>query len=134
MELVCSDSTQEDIEDLYWDMYQLQRLPERGQCEEATEKCLHKEILDSIKECLWLKWPSAQLEGEWRQSLANVPQPDPHTEFAAANHCTYEKFTPAQQDSYEGMMSLVRDAHQWGLVAVALIEEMMEWLSCSISE
>ena len=51
MELVCPDSTQEDIEDLYWDVYQLQRLPGRGWCEKATEEHLHREILDSLKEC-----------------------------------------------------------------------------------
>ena len=51
---------QEEIEDLYWDVYKLQRLPGRGQHEEATVEYLCKEILDSIKECLQLKWPSAQ--------------------------------------------------------------------------
>ena len=85
MELIHPDSTQEDIEYLHWDVYQLQRLPERGQCKEATKECLHKEILDSIKEHLWLKQPSAQLEGKQRQLPAGIPQPDPCTEFAAAN-------------------------------------------------
>ena len=86
MELIYPDSTQEDIEDMYQDVDQLQRLPGRGQCEEAIEECVCKEILNSIKECLWLKQPSTQPEGEWRQLLANVPQPDPCMEFAAANH------------------------------------------------
>ena len=77
MELVHPISTQ--------DVYQLQRLPGRGHCEEATEEHCHREILNSLKEHLQLKWQSTQLKGEQRQSLANVPLPDPHTEFAAAN-------------------------------------------------
>ena len=85
MELVCPDSTQEDIEDLYQDVYKLQRLPGRGQCEETTKELLNKEILNSIKECLWLKWLSPQLEGEWRQMPANIPQSDPCMEFSTAN-------------------------------------------------
>ena len=52
MELAGPESTCQDIEDLYWDMYQLWRLPRRGQGEKATEDHLWGEILDSIKECL----------------------------------------------------------------------------------
>ena len=52
MELVGPDCTCQDIKDLYQDIYQLHRLPGRGQCEEAMEENLHKEILDSIKEHL----------------------------------------------------------------------------------
>ena len=103
MELVCPNSTQEDIENLYWEVYQLQKLPRRGQCEGANEECLHKEILNSCKECLQLKQPSTQPEGEWRQLLADIPQSDPHTEFATANCWTYEKFTTVKQDLYEGL-------------------------------
>ena len=90
MELIHPDSTQEDIKDLYWDMYQLWRLPRRGWCKEGTNGCLCKEILDSIKECLQLKWPSAQPEGKWRQLPASVPQPDPHMDFDAANCSMFE--------------------------------------------
>ena len=63
MELIHPDSTWEDIEDLYQGVYQLWRLPGRDQCEEATKECLHRKILDSLKECLQLKWPSTQLDG-----------------------------------------------------------------------
>ena len=35
-------------------------------------------------------------------------------------------------DFYEGMMALVRDTHWQALVAAALLEEKMEWMSCSI--
>ena len=114
-------------------MYKLQRLPGRGWYKEVTEDHLCKEILDSIKECLWLKQLSTQPEGEWRQSLADVPWPDPHTEFAAANCHTYKKFTAARQDSYEGIMALARDTNQWAMAAGALLGEKMEWMSHSIS-
>ena len=58
MELATPNSTCQHIKDLYRDVYQLWRLPGRGWCKEATEEHLYKEILDSIKECLQLKWPS----------------------------------------------------------------------------
>ena len=111
IEHVHPDSTQEDIEDLYQDIYQLQRLPRTGQCKEANKECLHKEILHSIKECFQLKQLSIQPEEEWRQFLADIPQPDPCTEFGAANHHKYEEFTATKQDLYEGMMAIARDAH-----------------------
>ena len=49
MELVGPSSKYQDIKDLYRDVYQLWRLPGRGQCK---EECLCLEVLDSIKECL----------------------------------------------------------------------------------
>ena len=95
MELVGPESTCQDIKDLCLDIYQLCRLPRRGQCKKATEECLHREVLGSIKECIWLKQPSAQWEREQQQLPADAPQPDPHTEFAATNCSTYEKFAAA---------------------------------------
>ena len=62
MELVGPDSTRQDTEDLYQDVYQLWRLPRKGQCEEAMEECFCLEVLDSIKEHLELNWLSAQPE------------------------------------------------------------------------
>ena len=115
-------------------MYQL-----RGYLEEADGRRLPrstsvKRSLTPSRECLPFKWPSTQLEGEWRQLPADVPRPDPCTEFAAANHHIYEEFTAAKQDLYEGMMALVRDTHLWALAAVAILVERMEWMSCSISQ
>ena len=88
----------------HWDVYQLHRLLRRGQCKETIEECLCKDILDSIKEHLQLKWPSTQLKEEWRQLPANTPWPDPCTEFAAVNCSMYEKIAAAKWDSYEEMM------------------------------
>ena len=111
-ELVTPDSTCQHMEDLYWDVYQLHRLPRRGQCKEAMEKHTCKEILDSIKECLWLKWPSTQLEGEWSQLPYDAPWPDFHNEFAAVNCSMHGKFAATKWNSYEEMMALTRDSHQ----------------------
>ena len=104
MEFVCSNSTHEDKGDLSCNVYQLQRLPRRGQWEKVTKECLHNSFLDSLKECLWPKWPSAQPEGEHRQIPANVPWPDPQLEFAAV-----------RQDLCEGMLAIARDTHCWAL-------------------
>ena len=133
MELVGPNSMCQDIKDLYLDVYQLCRLPGRVQSKEAMEEHLHKEALDSIKECLQLKWPSTQLEGEWKQLPPNAPQTAPYMEFAATNCSTYEKFAAMNQDLYEEMMSLARDTHQWALAAATILEERMERMSCSTS-
>ena len=55
MELICPDFTQEEITELYWDIYQLQRLPRRSCCKEGMEEHIHQEVLDSMKACLWHK-------------------------------------------------------------------------------
>ena len=128
MELVGPNSTCQDIEDLYQDVYQLWRLSGRGQCKEATEDHLHKEILDLIKECLRLKWPSTPPEAEQKPLPANTTWPHPHAEFAAA-----KKFTGTNWVLYEEMIALIRDAHQWTLVAATILEERMEWMSCFFS-
>ena len=87
-----------------------------------TKEHLCKEILDSIKECLWLKWLPTQQEVEQKQLLANTPQPDHLAEFAAMNCSTYEKFTAMNQDSHEEMMALARDTHQLALAAATILE------------
>ena len=132
MELVGPNSMCQDIEDLYQDVYQLHRLSGRDQCEKATKEHLFREVLDSIKECLW---PSSCLysQREWQQLPADAPQPDPYTEFADVNCSTYEKFTAPNWDSYKEMMALARDVHQWGLVAAEILEERMERMSHSNS-
>ena len=40
MELISPNSTCQDIEELYWDVYKLSRLPGWGRSEEATEEWL----------------------------------------------------------------------------------------------
>ena len=55
-------------------------------------------------------------------------------EFAAANCSTYEKFTTAKWDLYKEMMALMKYAHQWALVAAAILEERMERMSCYTSQ
>ena len=120
MELICPNSQHQDFDDLYRDVYQLHRLPGWGRCEEATEEQLCQEVLDSIKEHLRVKQPPAQPEKQWMQLLANAHRPDPCMAFAAMNCETYEE-----------MMALARDTQQWALVAVAILEEQIERISCS---
>ena len=93
MELICPDSSWEDIVDLYHDVYQLWRLQGRICCDERTEECICQDILDSIKECLWCKQLSMLPEAEQIQSSAGTPSPSPHTKFIPMNHANYERFT-----------------------------------------
>ena len=97
------------------------------------EEHICQEILDSIKECLWNKQPSTLLEAEQRWRLANAHRPDPQAEFAAMHHTTYEQFATRQWDSCKEALALTRYAHQHALVAVAILEEKMEWMSHSLS-
>ena len=115
MELFSPNSQCQDIEVLYCEICQLHRLPRQNRCEELTAEWLHKEIMDSIKEYLRLKWPPTQQERQQAQLPANNPRPDPHTAFAAAN-----------QRVYEEMMALARDAQQWAISTAAILGEWME--------
>ena len=96
--------------------------PAQGRFDDATAEQLHKEILDSIKDYLRLKWPPVQQEEQQMQLSADTPRPNPHMVFAATNHRTYEE-----------MMALARDAWQWALVAAAILEEQIERVSHSTS-
>ena len=42
MELIGPDSMHQDINELYWDIYQLCRLPRLGRCEEVTKEQVHR--------------------------------------------------------------------------------------------
>ena len=57
VELVCPESTREEITEIYHDVYQLQRsLGKSPYDEEMEEEHHHQDILYSIKECLKHKW------------------------------------------------------------------------------
>ena len=67
MELICPDSTEEDIADLYWDVYQFRRLLRRGHCKEGMEEHICQEILDSIKNAcaLCTARGRSEMEASW---------------------------------------------------------------------
>ena len=122
MELISPDPTQEEITELYWDIYQLWRLPVRSHCKEGMEEHIHQEVLDSIKEFLWHKQLSTLPEAEQKQRPANAHRPDPQAEFAATHCAIYEQFAAMQWDSCEEALALTRYTHQHTLVAVAILE------------
>ena len=76
MELIPPDSSQEDIADLYWDVYQLHRLPQRCQFKEGIEELIHQEILESknasgLSGCLHCQRQSR--DGGWVMLLGLTP-------------------------------------------------------------
>ena len=133
MELARPDSPWEDIADLYCDVYQLRKLPGRMLCDEEMEAHIHQEILDSVKECLWCKQLSTQPAEELRQSPASIPRINPQAYFQARNCTTYNRFMDVRWDSCEEVLAIARDAHQRTLVAMALLEDKIERISCSLS-
>ena len=54
---------------------------------------------------------------------------DTEAKFQVRAHETYDHFKNMQWDSCEEALARVRDAHQWALVAAALLEENIKQLS-----
>ena len=133
MEFIQPDSYQEDIAELYCDVYQLQRLLGKIYCDMETEACICQEIMDSVKECIWHEWPSALPEAELRWSPANIPRLDSQVEFNTRNHATYDRSMGNKQDSYKEALAMARDTHQWALAVTALLEDKIERMSHPLS-
>ena len=90
IELICPTSTREEITEIYWDIYQLRRLPGKSPCDGEMEELLHQEILDSIRECLWHKWAVAPQGEESGQHPTSSPKCDPQADYVTKNHATYD--------------------------------------------
>ena len=133
MEVISSESSLQEIKDLYWEVYQLHWLHRRGEFDEAMEDLIQQEILDSVKECLWCKLSSALPEAKPRQSLADIPRLDLQAEFNPSTCATYDRFMGYKQDSCKEALAMARDAHQLALVAAALLEDKIKSLSHSLS-
>ena len=134
MELISPDSTWEEIAEPYWDIYQLQRLPRGSHYKEGTEEHLCQEVLDSIKEHLWHKWPSTLLETEHKWRPADSHRPNPQAKFTAMHCATYEQFAATQWDLCKEALATTGHTHQCALAAMALLEEKIECMSHSLSD
>ena len=49
---------------------------------------IHQEIMDSIKECIWCRWVSAQLEEEPKWSPTGTSKMDAQAKFQARTCAT----------------------------------------------
>ena len=130
MELIGPKSTREEIRGVYNDMYQLWRVPSKSPCIVEMEEEACQEILDCVKECLWHRWDHAQPEERPRQSSAGASKPDPQAEFWDQMHDTYDHYRDLTEGLFKEALTMVWDVHHWVLVAMALLEEKTEWLSC----
>ena len=102
----------------------------RGLGKEST-----RSILDSVKECLWHRWDSTQLEEESRQSPTSTmtPRMPAQAEFHAWTQATYDHYQNMWQDSFEDALAVTWDTHCQALVAAAMLESHIERLSCSVT-
>ena len=72
--------------------------------------------LDSIKECLWYRQPSALLGAEPSQRPTNLPRLDPQAEFNTQNHANYAWLMANKWDSSEEALAMAREptnGHWW---------------------
>ena len=102
-------------------------------CDEETGERICQDILDSVKECLWHRQVPAQLEEEPKWSPTNTSKMDAQAELQARTHATYDHYKNMLQDSCKKALAMVRDAHWQAPVAMALLEEIIEQLSHSVS-
>ena len=112
MELINPNSQHQNIKALYYGVYLLHRLPGQSRCEKQTAELLHKESLDSIKECLRLQQPPKQQVRQQMQWPAKNHRPDPPMAFTSTN-----------PKAYEEMMALAGEAQQQAVAMAAIIEE-----------
>ena len=122
--------TWEEIQGLYQELYQLQRLCGGSHCEEATEEWLQEEILASIRECLWLCMPP---EDEGEHPSSTPPWRDSWTEYHNSICGTHKRLTAGKQGQDNEILAFSRDAHWKALVAATLLEEGIERLGYSTS-
>ena len=97
------------------------------------EEHLHQEVLDSVKECLWCKWIPVLLREELSWHPTSAPRHNPQADYSTRNHATYDRFRNMKRDSCEEALAVVRDAHWQVLAAMALLEDKIGRLSCSLS-
>ena len=133
MDLIGPEMSWAKIRVIYNEVYQLWKLPDRSPCDEETGEKICQKILDSVKECLQHGWVPAQPEKELKWSPTSTSKTDAQAEFQARPCAFYDHFKNMQQKSCQEALAMARDAHWQTLVAVALLEENIKWLSCPIT-
>ena len=128
MDLISPGMSWAEIRVIYNGVYQLWRSPRRSPCDEEIGERIHQEVQDSVKECLLHRQVSAQLEEELKWSPTGTSKMDIQAKFQARTHATYDHFKKMLWDSCKEAIAMVRDAHWWALVAMALLEENIKWL------
>ena len=91
MESIDPNFTWKEIQGLYQEVYQLQRLPGGSHCKGATEEWLWEEIQASIRECFWLGIPP---ENEGEHPSSTPSQRDSWTEYHDSIHRTHKNSQP----------------------------------------
>ena len=132
MDLIGPGMPWAEIRVIYNDIYQMRRSPRRSPCNEEAGERIHQEILDTIKEGLWCRWVSAQPDEELKQTPTGPSKTDAQTEFQAKAHATYNHKN-MRWDPCKEALAIARDPHWQVLVAIALLEENIEWLSCYVT-
>ena len=121
IQIVGFKTTQREIQEIYNDVYQLQRLPDPPLCVPEWVKELACKILTSLEECLWWRWGGGQ---EWcptRASTSDHPAKAP------------QRTQQRDDDSCGQALAKAREAHWQALAAAHLLEERIERLSWSVT-
>ena len=113
---VGSQTSREEIQDLYYQAYKLRRLPESLLCGLEWADALARDIVSSLKNCL-------------RQKEDELP------EVAQVTHLMQSRTPQGDRGgtSAEIQLANVREAHWNTLATTITLEEKIEWLSWSIT-
>ena len=124
VELIYTNLMREDIAKIYWDVYQLQRLLGKMPCDTVTEECLHQEMLNSIKECLWHKQDPAPPEES--KCPASTPGMNPQADYSTQDCTNYDWLKDMTRGPCEEALAVARDAHWQVLAATVLLEDKID--------
>ena len=114
IQLVGPQTTKEEIQSLYLEVYKQQRLPGSP----LRELELMEEVVSSFEDCQG--WKEKEASGTIvRPQLTDVQSPRSRTPGRGRREASVER-----------SLAKVREAHQKALAMAATLEEEIEWLSC----
>ena len=121
IQAVRPQTSREEIGDLYYQVYKLQRLPGSPPCGPEQMEELAGDVVSSLKDCL-------------RQKGAQLPRGPEESELAATQPLQSETPRRRRRDiSAKRDLAKAREAHQRALAAAATLEERIERLSQSVT-
>ena len=123
MGLLTPETMLDEILVFYQEVYQLKRDPGEVQCSAGAAEEAHIEILDVLKVCLWHRqgssWPD---EPRWTPRMQTEVKYHDQTKATCGYFSSFQTW---QQQPREEALRVAREAHHQMLVAVAMLEGIL---------